>query len=529
MGFLLALTPSPSPFPNKVRERKGGGPHSWDSRGEGEVGVRMDLSDLELERLRKVERLRASGIEPYPARVKRTHTTAEAMAAFEASEASQTEVRAIVTGRMVLFRAMGKASFAHLEDGAGRLQLYLRRDEVGDDAYQTLLKDVDLGDFLEASGRMFRTKTGEVTLHVASFRVIAKSITPPPEKWHGLKDVEQRYRRRYADLLSNPDVRGIFRTRARVVSALRRFLDERGFLEVETPILQPIYGGAAARPFVTHHNQLHQDLYLRISFELYLKRLLVGMYDRVYEIGRDFRNEGVSFKHNPEFTQLEFYAAYIDYNDVMELTEQMVSFAAREVLGTTRVTSGGHDIELAPPWSRILLRDAIHELAGIDYLQHLDADSLRAAIRAQGGNAPDGATWGKLVDGLLGDHVEPKLIQPTILYDYPRDISPLAKRKADDPTHVERFEFFIAGVEMGNAFSELNDPIDQEQRFLDMARLYGDTEEGHPMDEDYLRAMRYGMPPNGGFGMGVDRLTMLFTDKDTLREVILFPHLRSRD
>jgi lysyl-tRNA synthetase class 2 len=490
----------------------------------------MDLSDLELERLKKVERLRGRGIEPYPARVQRTHTNRAAIAAFEVAEPTQSEVKAVVTGRLVLFRAMGKASFAHLEDATARLQLYFRQNEIGDESYDSLLKDVDLGDFLEASGTLFRTKTGEITLRVASFRLIAKAITPPPEKWHGLKDVETRFRQRYADLLSNPEVRQVFRVRAKIVSALRRFLDDRGFLEVETPILQPIYGGAAARPFLTHHNQLHQDLYLRISFELYLKRLLVGMYDRVYELGRDFRNEGVSFKHNPEFTQLEFYAAYLDYHDVMRLTEDMIAYTAQQVTGSTRIVSGEHEIELAPPWKRMTLREAIRTYAGIDYVQTPDADSLRAAIRAQGDPAPGDATWGKLIDGLLGAFVEPKLIQPTFVYDYPRDISPLAKRKPDDDRHVERFEFFIAGVEMGNAFSELNDPIDQEQRFLDMARLYGEEdEESHPMDEDYLRAMRYGMPPNGGFGMGVDRLTMLLTNKDTIREVILFPHLRSRE
>lgn len=494
------------------------------------MGGEVDFSDLELERLKKVERLRAHGIEPYPARVERSHTNREAIAAFEAAEPNQAEVKASVAGRMVLFRAMGKASFAHLEDGTGRLQLYVKKDEVGDESYQTLLKDIDLGDFLEATGTMFRTKTGEVTLRVVSFRLIAKAITPPPEKWHGLKDVETRYRQRYADLLSNPAARDVFRTRAKIVTALRRFLDDRGFLEVETPILQPIYGGAAARPFATHHNQLHQDLYLRISFELYLKRLLVGMYERVYEIGRDFRNEGVDRTHNPEFTMLEFYAAYLDYNDVMRLTEEMVAFVAQQVLGTTRVASGGHEIELAPPWKRITLREAIVEYADIDYVQYPHADALRAAIRSQGGHAPDDATWGKLVDDLLGDRVAPKLIQPAFVYDYPRDISPLAKRKPGDDIHVERFEFFIGGVEMGNAFTELNDPIDQEQRFLDMAQLYGaEDEEAHPMDEDYLRAMRYGMPPNGGFGMGVDRLAMLFTDTDTIREVVLFPHLRSRE
>ncbi len=491
----------------------------------------MQLSELELERLRKVERLRARGIEPYPARVRRTHTHRDAIAAFEAAEPNQAEVTATVAGRLVLLRAMGRASFAHLEDGTGRLQLYFKQDEIGDEAYHMLLKDVDLGDFLEAAGALFRTKTGEITLRVASFHLIAKAITPPPEKWHGLKDVEMRYRQRYVDLLANPQTRDVFRTRARIVNALRRFLDDRGFLEVETPILQPLYGGAAARPFVTRHNQLHQDLYLRISFELYLKRLLVGMYDRVYEIGRDFRNEGVSFKNNPEFTMLEFYAAYLDYNDVMKLTEEMIAYVAQQVLGTTRIQSGGQTIELAPPWMRIPMREAILEMTGIDYAQYPDADSLRATIRSRPkGHAPDDATWGKLIDGLMGDFVEPKLIQPTFLYDYPRDISPLAKRKPGDDTHVERFEFFINGVEMGNAFSELNDPIDQEQRFLDMARLYGaEDEEAHPLDEDYLRAMRYGMPPNGGFGMGIDRLAMLFTDKDTIREVVLFPHLRARE
>jgi lysyl-tRNA synthetase class 2 len=314
------------------------------------------------------------------------------------------------------------------------------------------------------------------------------------------------------------------------VSALRRFLDEHGFLEVETPILQPIYGGAAARPFITHHNQLHQDLYLRISFELYLKRLLVGGYERVYEIGRDFRNEGVSFKHNPEFTQLEFYAAYLDYNDVMNLTEEMVAFVAQAVKGTTKITYGGHEIELAPPWKRMTLRDAIRQFSEIDYVEHPDAASLQTAILSLGGHAPHGATWGKLVDGLLGDYVEPRLIQPTFITDYPRDISPLAKRKPEDATHVERFEFFIGGLECGNAFSELNDPLDQEARFIEMAQLYeAEDEEAHPMDEDYVNAMCYGMPPCGGFGTGVDRLTMLLTDQDTIREVVLFPHLRSRD
>jgi lysyl-tRNA synthetase class 2 len=365
---------------------------------------------------------------------------------------------------------------------------------------------------------------------VAQLRIISKAIQPPPEKWHGLKDVETRYRQRYADLLSNPETREVFRKRSQVVNALRRFLDGLDFLEVETPVLQPLYGGAAARPFITHHNQLDQDLYLRISFELYLKRLLVGMYERVYEIGRDFRNEGVSFKHNPEFTQLEFYAAYWDYQKVMEVTEQMVAYVAQEVNGSTVIEFDGKTIELGGAWQRLTMREAIKKWAAIDYMDYPTADELRAAIRARGGHAPDDASWGKLIDGLMGDYVEPQLIQPTFLYDYPRDISPLAKRKAGDERHVERFEFFIAGMEMGNAFSELNDPLDQEARFIEMNRTE-DVEAGdaHPLDEDYLRAMRYGMPPNGGFGMGVDRLTMLLTNKATIREVILYPHLRSSE
>jgi lysyl-tRNA synthetase class 2 len=498
-------------------------------------------NDVERERFAKLNRLIEAGVKPYPARVKRTHTTAEAIAAFEAAEKSGAAVEACVTGRLKSFRTMGKSSFGHVEDGAGRLQCYWRVNDVGQASYDTLLREIDLGDFLEVQGAMFRTKTGEVTLHVQSWRVIAKSLKPLPiakeqvvdgqvVRYSEFADTEQRYRERYADLAVHPEVRDIFVTRAKVVSALRRFFDSNGFLEVETPILQPIYGGAAARPFVTHHNQLHQDLYLRISFELYLKRLLVGGYDRVYEIGRDFRNEGVSYKHNPEFTQLEFYAAYLDYNDVMKLTEQMMAFVAQQVKGTTRITYQGNEIELAPPWKRLTLREAIRQYSEIDYVEHPDAESLRKAILAIGGHAPEGATWGKLVDGLLGDYVEPRLIQPTFIADYPRDISPLAKRKPEDPTHVERFEFFIGGLECGNAFSELNDPLDQEARFVEMAQLYAaEDDEAHPMDLDYLNSMSYGMPPCGGFGTGVDRLTMLFTDKSTIREVVLFPHLRSRE
>jgi lysyl-tRNA synthetase class 2 len=369
--------------------------------------------------------------------------------------------------------------------------------------------------------------------------MLAKAITPLPAakdevvdgevvRHATLADPEVRYRQRYADLAVNPEVRRIFRTRASVISALRDFLDSQGFLEVETPILQPVYGGAAARPFITHHNQLKQDLYLRISFELYLKRLLVGGFERVYEIGRDFRNEGVDRTHNPEFTMLEFYMAYADYQQVMELTEEMIVFVADRVLGGRTLSYQGKTIDLNLPWTRMELGEALVEMAGIDIAEHPTAESLVGAMRARGLQPDPKATRGKLIDSLLGDFLEPDLIQPTFLYDYPRDISPLTKSKPGDPQMVERFEGFIAGMEICNAFSELNDPLDQEARFLEMGRDYAaDDEERHPLDEDYLRAMRYGMPPNGGFGLGVDRLVMLMADAPNIREVILFPHLRA--
>ncbi len=502
----------------------------------------MHLTELEQQRLKKLERLQAQGIAPYPHRVYRTHTIREAIAALEEAEsAGQTGPRVTIAGRLRSMRIMGKVSFAHIEDGSGTIQLFLRSSTVDATTYENFKRNFDLGDFVEAEGTLMRTRSGERSVLVERLRMLAKAISPLPVikekqvdgktiRYTEFSDIEERYRQRYADLASNPEVREIFRIRARTIQALRAFLDEHGFLEVETPILQPVYGGAAARPFVTHHHQLHQDLYLRIAFELYLKRLLVGMYERVYEIGHDFRNEGVSHKHNPEFTQLEFYAAYWDYRDVMAFCEQMVAHVATVVLGSPIIHYQGHEINLRPPWRRVTLREIAQEVTGIDYVQYPTAETLAAAMKERGLPTKPGATWGYLIDkGLLGT-VEPNLIQPTIVMDYPRDISPLAKTKPNDPTHVERFEYFIGGLEMGNAFTELNDPFDQEQRFLEMGRLYdADDEEAHPMDEDYLRAMKYGMPPNGGFGMGIDRLVMLLTDKPTIREVILFPHLRAKE
>lgn len=500
-------------------------------------------SNLEQTRLEKLDRLRDQGIDPYPGRANRTHTSSQAIAAFEAIEKSEDgdPVNTTLVGRLRSMRPMGKITFAHIEDGFGRIQLFLRANDIGQEKIDFFNREFDLGDFIQASGEMFRTKTGEITLRVKDFRILAKAITPLPAakdqvvegeviKHATLAEPELRYRQRYADLAVNPEVRQIFRTRAAMVSALREFLDSNDFIEVETPVLQPIYGGAAARPFVTHHNQLKQDLYLRISFELYLKRLLVGGLERVYEIGRDFRNEGVDRTHNPEFTQLEFYWAYADYLQVMEITEKMLRFTAEKVLGRPGFTYQGNEVDLSKPWRRLELSQGILDTTGIDINQHPTTQSLAQAMKAKGIEFNPNDPRGKLVDTLIGDFLEPTLIQPTFLYNYPRDISPLAKSMPGNPQVTERFEGFVAGMELCNAFTELNDPLDQEARFLEMGREYevGDDER-HPMDEDYLRAMRYGMPPNGGFGMGIDRLAMLLTDSANIREVILFPHLRSRE
>lgn len=502
-------------------------------------------NQVERDRLDKAQRLQEKGIELYPRRANRTHTTVQAISAFEAMESAGTEDEVIVTvcGRIRRGNVKGKVSFMHIEDDFGRVQLFFRVNDLGEEAY-TLIQDrlIDVDDFIQATGAMMRTKTGEISVRVSEIALLSKSLTPLPvvkqrtledgtvQEYGEFSNVEARYRQRYADLAVNHDVREVFRKRSRTINAIRHFLDEQeGMLEVETPILQPIYGGAAARPFTTHHNELDEMLYLRISFELYLKRLLVGGYDAVYEIGRDFRNEGVSHKHNPEFTQIEFYKAYADYHDVMDIVERMVAYTAKTITGSTVVTYQGQTIDFTPTWKRITLRDAIKEASGVDYMDYQDADSLRQAVRKVGGDAPNDATWGRLIDVLLSKFVEPNLIQPTFLTDYPRDISPFAKRVDYDDFHVERFEVFVAGMELGNAFTELNDPQDQEQRFLDMAKLYADEDdEATPLDEDYLRAMRYGMPPNGGFGMGIDRLVMLLTDQRTIKDVLLYPHMRSQ-
>ncbi len=487
----------------------------------------QDLLDQERARRQKLLRLQEAGINPYPPRVARTHTIAQALAAYAAGELGPEE-HLTLTGRMISRRIMGKLSFGHIEDGTGKIQIMVRRDLLGAEKYNQFFKKLlDLGDIIGVQGVMTVTRTGEVTLQAEDVTLLSKALKPMPDKWHGLKDPELRQRQRYLDLLANSEVRERFRVRAKMLRAIRDYLDGEGFLEVETPILQPVYGGAAAEPFVTHHNYLHQDLYLRISFELYLKRLLVGGYDKVYEIGRDFRNEGISHKHNPEFTQLEFYEAYTDYNGVMARAEEMIAYVVERVTGGLKVIWQGHEIDFTPPWPRIPLRQAILDASGIDYDRYPDADSLRSIMREKGVDASADASRGKLIDKLLSLFVEPYLIQPTFLIDYPVDVSPLAKRKPGTKDVVERFEGFVGGMELCNAFTELNDPIDQLERFLDQGRaLESGDKEATPVDMDYINALSYGMPPAGGFGMGIDRFAMLLTNQENIREVILFPHLR---
>jgi len=425
---------------------------------------------------------------------------------------------------------MGKASFCHIQDAAGRLQLYLKQDILGPEAYSQFRDLVDLGDFVSATGRLFRTRTGEITLEVASFAMLTKTLRPLPEKWHGLSDVEARYRQRYLDLITNEDARRTFQVRGKIVSAIRRFLDDRGFAEVETPVLQPLYGGTTARPFRTYYNALDREFYLRIATELYLKRLIVGGMDKVYEIGRVFRNEGVDFKHNPEFSLLETYEAYADYNDVMEMVETMIPAVAETALGTRTFERDGQLIDLTPPWKRITLRQAILDESDVDFEAYPDQPSLYQRVAKLGLPIAPTSPRGKIIDELLTAFVEPKLIQPTFLVDYPIELSPLAKKRTDNPLLVERFEAFAGGFELANAFSELNDPQDQRARFnQQLEALAAGDEEAHLMDEDFILALEHGMPPTGGLGIGIDRLVMFLTGGHSLREVILFPQLRSRD
>jgi lysyl-tRNA synthetase class 2 len=470
------------------------------------------------QRRRKLAALRDEGVEPFPWSFPGVQSISAVKAPFaELPAGEETETRARVAGRLAARRGQGRAAFLDLVDRSGRLQLHARADVLGQESLDRLVS-LDLGDLLGAEGTVFRTRRGELSLAIDSWTLLAKSLRPPPEKHHGLADVETRYRQRELDLMANEEARELFIARARIITEMRRFLDAEGFVEVETPILQPIYGGGMGRPFVTHHNELDRTLYMRIATELYLKRLIVGGLERVYEIGKDFRNEGVSFKHNPEFTVLEWYEAYADYQDVAARCERLVAAVAQAV--------GASGFE--PPWKRETLGGAISSRTGIDVYAHRDVDSLRAAMVARGLDpASHEKTWPRLVDHLLSKYVEPELIEPTFLFDYPVELSPLAKMHRSEAGLVERFEVFAGGMEFGNAFTELNDPDDQRARFeaqrLDAAA--GD-EEAMPYDEAYVRALEHGMPPTGGIGIGIDRLVMLLTGRDTIREVVLFPAMR---
>ncbi len=481
-------------------------------------------------RIEKLKALRESGIEPYPTQSARSHMAAEALAEYDALQ-GQTITLA---GRLMSRREQGKSVFAHIEDGSGRIQVYFKRDDVGDEAFKRL-KLLDLGDIIEASGELFTTHSGEKTLRVSTYRLLAKALLPLPAKGAGgdlkLFDPEVRHRKRHLDLIANRETEmAIFVTRARAISAMRSFLESRGFIEVETPILQPLYGGATARPFVTHHNALDRDLYLRIAPELYLKRLIVGGFERVYEIARNFRNEGIDHSHNPEFTMMECYQAYADYEDIMRLVEEMHAHIVRETLGTTVVTYQGARLDLAPPWGRKTLREAIAEYTDIDYEQYPDRESLAEAMRKRDYPVDPRLGRGRLIDELKDAVIKgpnAKLKGPVFLYDYPLDLSPLAKIKPGTTDTVERFQAFVGGLELGNAFTELNDPLDQRARFEDQARqrARGD-DEAQALDEDFIEALETGMPPTGGWGGGIDRLVMLLTDQESIREVILFPTMR---
>jgi lysyl-tRNA synthetase class 2 len=492
----------------------------------------VELSELQQIRLDKAEALRARGLNPFAARTSRTHTTIEAIQAFEGVEPTLTEDAPamdpiVVAGRIVSFRDMGKTLFAHVRDGYGELQLYVRLNDVGEEQHSDFSTLVDLGDVVEATGVPFRTRTGEITLRVTSFQILTKALNAPPEKRKGLRDRELRYRQRYADLISNADVRDVFRLRSDLTHAIRQFLHNEGFMEMETPSLQSLYGGAAARPFTTHYNALGTDFYLRIADELYLKRLIVGGYERVFEICKDYRNEGMDRTHSPEFTMLEWYEAYSDYLIVLDRLERLMQYVAETVLKSTAFESNGHTIDLAGPWKRLTLREAILQYSGVDYTAFPEADKLMAAARKAGAEIEPGTVWPRIVDELHKQFVRPNLIQPTVLMDYPVELSPLAKRKADDPTHVERFQLILAGTEITNAFTELNDPMDQLARFREQQR---DREAGDldamPIDEDFVNALMYGMPPTGGIGIGIDRLVMTLADQPTIRDVILFPAMR---
>lgn len=479
----------------------------------------------------KLEVFREKGIDPFGDKFERTHLASsliEEYGEFTKEELEEKAVETTIAGRIMTKRSKGKAGFSHIQDFSGQIQLYIRTDKIGEEAYE-LFNTADLGDIVGVTGTVFKTKVGELSVKASEFQVLTKSLRPLPEKHHGLKDVEQRYRQRYLDLITNPSSKETFIMRSKIIQSMRRYLDGSGFLEVETPMMHGIAGGASARPFITHHNALDMQLYMRIAIELHLKRLVVGGMEKVYEIGRVFRNEGVSTRHNPEFTMLELYEAYADYHDVMALVENMVAHIAKEVIGSTTIMYGDDEVNLEPQWKRIHMVDAIKEYTGVDLWKEMTTEEAKALAKEHNIEIKDSMTYGHIVNEFFEQRVEEELIQPTFVFGHPVEISPLAKKNKDDERFTDRFELFIVRREHANAFSELNDPIDQRERFeAQVKEKEQGNDEAHEMDEDFLEALEYGMPPTGGLGIGIDRLVMLLTNAPSIRDVLLFPQMRNR-
>ncbi|SDE54719.1 lysyl-tRNA synthetase, class II [Paenibacillus sp. UNCCL117] len=493
--------------------------------------VELELNELLQIRRNKLDELRGLGVDPFGQKFDRTHHAGEIAKAYESKtkeELDELAVEVSIAGRIMQKREMGKAGFAHVQDITGKIQIYVRADALSENTYKAYSL-LDIGDLIGVRGSLFRTKTGELSIKADAVEVLSKSLLPLPEKYHGLKDVELRYRQRYVDLIMNQDVQQTFIARSRIIQAMRRYLDSRGYLEVETPTLHSIAGGAAARPFITHHNALDMQLYMRIAIELHLKRLIVGGMEKVYEIGRVYRNEGISTRHNPEFTMIELYEAYADYEDIMKLTEEMIAHIAQEVLGATKINYQGQEIDLSPSWRRVSMVDAIKEVVGVDFSVQMSDEEAHRLAKEHNVPVEPMMTFGHIVNQFFETLVEETLIQPTFITGHPVAISPLAKRSEADPRFTDRFELFIVAREHANAFSELNDPIDQRQRFeAQLVEKEQGNDEAHEMDDDFIRALEYGMPPTGGLGIGIDRLVMLLTNSPSIRDVLLFPLMRER-
>ncbi|MCY9165090.1 lysine--tRNA ligase [Bacillus atrophaeus] len=490
-----------------------------------------ELNDQLQVRRDKMNQLRDNGIDPFGKRYDRSHQSEQIIAAYQELSKEELEEKAIevtIAGRMMTKRGKGKAGFAHLQDLEGQIQIYVRKDSVGDEQYE-IFKTSDLGDLIGVTGKVFKTNVGELSVKATSFELLTKALRPLPDKYHGLKDVEQRYRQRYLDLIVNPDSKNTFIARSKIIQAMRRYLDDHGYLEVETPTMHSIPGGASARPFITHHNALDMPLYMRIAIELHLKRLIVGGLEKVYEIGRVFRNEGVSTRHNPEFTMIELYEAYADYQDIMSLTENLIAHIAQEVLGSTTIQYGEEQIDLKPEWKRLHMVDAVKEATGVDFWNEVTVEQARDYAKEHGVEITKSMTVGHIINEFFEQKIEETLIQPTFIYGHPVEISPLAKKNPEDPRFTDRFELFIVGREHANAFTELNDPIDQRDRFeAQLKEREEGNDEAHMMDEDFVEALEYGMPPTGGLGIGIDRLVMLLTNAPSIRDVLLFPQMRQR-